>query len=263
MLFPGAQFDAFEKGDLLAGASGGKVTEREIAVNGAVEGESVGKSSWISGKMAPTGWDNIGTALKLLDTPPTEGKQNVVYGSIILHSPREQKTNMFAGTHTSSKIWLNGEVVDEDYHTYYGDYERFFPVTLKQGKNIVLVSIHNWHADIAGHFGFTPDTEYTVLSSGARFALSTETTQIEKGDTFTLRLNAANITDLAGWQTDITFDPALLKANAVTEGNFLKQGGGRPFFQKGTIQNKQGKIAGIRTARTSTGGSTAKARSYR
>ena len=256
MLFPGAEFDAFKNGDLLARASGGDVTEREIAANGAVEGESVGKNSWVSSKISSAGWDNIGTALKSLGTPPTEGRQNVVYGSIILHSPREQKTNMFAGTHNSSKIWLNSEIVDEDYHTYYGDYERFFPVTLKKGKNIVLISIHNWHADIAGSFGFAPDTEYTVASSDTQFSLSMQTEEIGIGDTFTLRLKTENITDLAGWQADITFDPVLLKANVVTEGNFLKQGGGRTFFQKGTINNKQGKIAGIKTARTSTGGAS-------
>ena len=256
MLFPGAQFDAFENGGLLRSASGGKITEREIATNGAVEGGSVGKKSWISGKIAPTGWDNIGTALKSLGTPPTEDAQNVVYGSIILDSPRKQETKMFAGSHTNQKIWLNGKLVNEDYHNWSDDYELFFPVTLKQGKNVLLVSIHNWHADIAGQFGFAPDAEYTVVPFGERFALSTASTQIEKGDIFTLRLNAANITDLAGWQTDIAFDPTLLKANVVTEGTFLKQGGGRTFFQKGIINNKQGKIAGIKSARTSIGGAT-------
>ncbi|MCY4568441.1 MAG: leucine-rich repeat domain-containing protein, partial [Candidatus Poribacteria bacterium] len=139
MLFPGAQFDAFENGGLLRSASGGKITEREIATNGAVEGGSVGKKSWISGKIAPTGWDNIGTALKSLGTPPTEDAQNVAYGSIILDSPRKQETKMFAGSHTNQKIWLNGKLVNEDYHNWSDDYELFFPVTLKQGKNVLLV----------------------------------------------------------------------------------------------------------------------------
>ena len=84
--------------------------------------------------------------------------------------------------------------------------------------------------------------------------MSTNATQIRKGNTFTLRLNAADITDLAGWQTDIAFDPALLKANNVSEGNFLKQGNGRTFFQKGTIKNKQGRVTGIKSARISRGG---------
>ena len=256
MLFPGADFDAFEKGDLLAAASGGKVTERRIAANGAVEGESVGKNSWISGKIATTGWDNIGTALKSLGTPPTEDAQNVVYGSIILESPRQQKTDMFVGTHTSSKIWLNGEMIEEDYHTYNGDYERFFPVTLKKGKNIVLVSIHNWHADIAGHFGFAPDVEYRVVSTSEPFSLSTQATSIGVNKTFTLQLKANDITDLAGWQADLVFDPDVLKVDSVTEGTFLKQKGGRTHFRKGTVNNQKGKIAGISSTRISPSGVT-------
>ena len=256
MLFPGAEFDDFENGDLLARASGREVTERKIAINGAVEGEAVGDKVWVSGKIAPSGWDTIGSILKTLGTPPTERAQNVVYGSIILDSPREQETKMFAGSHTNHKIWINGEVVNKHYHSWHHDYEVFFPVTLKRGKNVLLVAIHNWHADIAGQFGFAPDAEYTALTPGARFSFSTQTTQVEKADTFTLRLNAEEITDLAGWQGDIVFDPTLLKANAVTEGNFLKQKNGRTFFRKGTINNEQGKITGISAARISQGGAS-------
>ena len=254
MLFPGAQFDAFENGGLLRSASGGKITEREIATNGAVEGGSVGKKSWISGKIAPTGWDNIGTALKSLGTPPTEDAQNVVYGSIILDSPRKQETKMFAGSHTNQKIWLNGKLVNEDYHNWSDDYELFFPVTLKQGKNVLLVSIHNWHADIAGQFGFAPDTEYTVFAAAEEFSLSTQATQIGINKAFTLQLKTNNITDLAGWQADLVFDPDVLKANSVTEGDFLKQKGGRTHFRKGTINNQKGRISDISSARISQGG---------
>ena len=256
MLFPGAEFDDFKDGDLLARASGADVTEREIATNGAVEGEAVGDKVWVSGEIASSGWDTIGRVLTTLGTPPAEGTQNMVYGSILLESPREQKTKMFVGSHTNHKVWLNGEVVNEHYHSWYEDYEVFFPVTLKRGKNVLFVAIHNWHADIAGQFGFAPDAEYTVLTSGPRFSLSTETTQVEKGDTFTLRLTAENMTDLAGWQGDIVFDPAVLKANNITEGSFLKQKNGLTFFRKGTIHNKQGKIAGISAARTSQGGAS-------
>ena len=81
-----------------------------------------------------------------------------------------------------------------------------------------------------------------------------ETTQIGVGDTFTLRLRAGNMTDLAGWQADITFDPNVLKANSLNEGNFLKQKGGRTHFGKGTIDNQKGKITGITSTRISQGG---------
>ena len=165
---------------------------------------------------------------------------------------------MFAGSFDWHKVWLNGELVNEKLHwgSSSHDYQEFFPVTLKQGKNALLVAIWKWDGWVSGYFGFAPDAEYTVLSPGTNFSLSTGATQIENGDTFTLRLNAGNITDLAGWQTDIVFDPALLKANKVSEGNFLKQGDGQTFFQKGTIRNKKGKVTDIKAARTSTGGAS-------
>ena len=254
VLLPGAEFDDFRNRDLLAGASGREVTESQVATNGATVGQSVGDNVWISGKIGTAQWENVSQALRASGTPPAVDKQNVVYGSITLDSPREQETKMFAGSGASSKVWLNGELVNEDYHTWHNGYENFFPVTLKQGINVLLVSIHNWNHHLNGHFGFAPDAEYTVLYPGTKFNLSANTTQIQKGDAFTLRLNAANITDLAGWQTDIAFDPALLKANNLNEGSFLKQGGGQTFFQKGTIKNKQGKITGIKAARISKGG---------
>ena len=256
MLFPGAEFDAFRTTDLLARASGGDVTERKIATNGAADGESVGDSVWISHEVSADD-NNINRLLEVLNISKDGNSQYVIYGSIALDSPREQNTKMFAGSDDNHKVWLNGGLVDEKLGEGWAhDYERSFPVTLKQGKNVLLVAIHEWGGGWAGHFGFAPDAEYTVLSFGSQFSLSTSATQIQKGDAFTLRLAAANITDLAGWQTDIVFDPTLLKVNSVIEGNFLKQGGGRTFFQKGTINNKQGKIAGIKTARTSTGGGT-------
>ncbi|MXV85893.1 T9SS type A sorting domain-containing protein [Candidatus Poribacteria bacterium] len=253
---PGAQFESFRNRDLLARASGGDVTEREIATNGAAAGESVGDSVWTSHKVSPDG-DNINHLLKGLGVSKDRNLQYVIYGSLILNSPREQNTKMFAGSDDDHKVWLNGELVKEklgEGHAH--DYEHSFPVTLKQGKNVLLVAVHDWIGGWAGHFGFAPNTEYTVLPPGPRFSFSTQATQVEKGDTFTLRLNAEDMTDLAGWQGDIVFDPAVLKANAVTEGNFLKQKNGRTFFRKGTIHNKQGKIAGISAARTSQGGAS-------
>ena len=248
LLFPG--FDNFHNRDLLARTSGGDVTELEVATNGATEGQSVGDKVWTSGTLPSDSWNNI---KEMLGARVRIGGPSIVYGSIAVDSPREQKTKLFAGSGDHHKVWLNGQLINEHYG-WSDDYQIFVPVTLKQGKNVLLIAVYKWDGHLGGHFGFAPDAEYTVLSPGARFALSTASTQIEKGDTFTLRLNAANMTDLAGWQTDIVFDPALLKANSITEGNFLKQGSGRTFFQKGTINNKQGKIAGIKAARTSTGG---------
>lgn len=55
----------------------------------------------------------------------------------------------------------------------------------------------------------TANNQNTILS------FSLEKTHIHVGDTFKLHLNVENITDLAGWQCDIEFDPAALNADEV------------------------------------------------
>ena len=247
--------EGFHNGkDLLAQASGGKVTELSVATEGATEGEPVGNNVWTSHKIDPNGENTIKLvrALGIDDSP----RQRVMYGSIILHSHREQQTTMFAGSNDVHKVWLNGKLINEKYHGWYNGYEVFFPATLKQGKNALLVAVLDYQGGWAGsaHFGFAPDAEYMVLSPSDRFSFSTAATQVKVGDRFTLQLKAENISDLAGWQGDIVFDSAVLKVSNVREGNFLKQGSGRTHFLKGTIDNETGRIDGIGSARISEGG---------
>ena len=249
--------EGFHNGrDLLAQASGGKVTELSVATEGATEGEPVGNNVWTSHKIDP---DDMNTR-KLVSALGVDDshQQRVMYGSIILHSHSKQQTTMFAGSDDVHKVWLNGKLVNEKYHGWAHDYEVFFPTTLKQGKNVLLVAVLDYQGGWGGaaHFGFASDTEYTVIPPGDRFSFSTAATQVKVGDRFTLQLKAENISDLAGWQGDITFDPAVLKVNNVNEGSFLKQKGGRTHFLKGTIDNETGRIDGIGSARISEGGAS-------
>ena len=69
-------------------------------------------------------------------------------------------------------------------------------------------------------FGFEPGTEYSVVNPRVGYAFSDS--KIHVGDTFTLDLSAENVFDLAGWQFDIAFDPDVLEAVEVNEGDFLK-----------------------------------------
>ena len=61
---------------------------------------------------------------------------------------------------------------------------------------------------------------------------------------------------MAGWQFDITFDPAILETVNVSEGDFLKTGGSTTFFQGGSIDNAAGKITGLNAARLNAQGAT-------
>ena len=230
--------------DLLSEVTGGKVTEAEIAARGAVEGQSVGSSVWTSHKLPSTG-----RMEDMLKPPVPDG---AIYGSVLLFSPREQATTIYVGSRFELQVWLNGTLIHE--HSRYSsrggtDYTDDYPVTLQQGKNVLLVALLS---DDRGFFGFEPGTEYTVSNYGIKYAFSKPTIHVR--DTFTLDLSAENVPDLAGWQFDIAFDPAVLEAVEVKEGDFLKQEGATTFFQKGAINNRSGKIIGLSSARLSEGG---------
>ena len=230
--------------DWLSEVSGGAVTEVEIATHGATEGKSVGDAVWTSHRLPPMGDNNIEDMLKRVI------RDGTTYGSVSLHSPREQETTMYVGGDRGARVWLNGTLIYERLVYWVGaDYQEFFPVTLQRGRNVLLVAVHTVGN---GFFGFAPDAEYTVANPSVGYTFSK--TPIHTGDTFTLNIRAENIADLAGWQFDIAFDPAILEAINVTEGNFLKTDGGTTFFQSGTIDNAAGKITGLSAARLSSQG---------
>ena len=235
--------------DLLSEASGGAVTEVQVATHGAAEGNSVGDQVWSSHRLPPTGSNNIEDMLQ------RSIHDGVIYGSVSLHSPQQQDITMYVGSHRKAKVWLNGVFIYENSrNSWYKDYQDLFPVTLQQGKNVLLVATNtSGLSDNFAFFGFAPGTEYTVANPGVGYTFSK--TPIHTGDTFTLDILAENITDLAGWQFDIAFDPTILEAVDVSEGNFLKMGS-TTFFQSGSIDNVTGKITGLSVARLSAQGVT-------
>ena len=243
--------------DFLAQMSGGTVTELKIATNGATGGNPVGDKVWTVGELSPTGGNNMNDMVNATGLGTGDINNHVAYGSVALDSPREQQTKMLVGSDDAVKVWLNGQLVHNNPVDRGADnFQDQFPVTLKEGINILLVAVYERGGGWSGFFGFEAGTAYTVLSPSTRFSLSTAATQVKVGDRFTVQLKAQNISDLAGWQGDIVFDPAVLKVNNVSEGNFLKQGGGRTHFLKGTIDNTTGKITDIGSARISEGGAS-------
>ena len=230
--------------DWLSEESGGEVTEEKIAAHGATEGQSVGDAVWTSHRLPPTGENNIEDMLGRTI------RDGTIYGSVSLYSPREQETTMYVGGDRGVRVWLNGTLIYEHFTEISADdYTAFFPVTLKQGINVLLVAVHTVGN---GFFGFEPGTEYTVANPGVGYTFSKP--RIHTGDTFILNIRAENVFDMAGWQFDVAFDPTAFEAISVSEGDFLKMGGGSTFFQSGSIDNASGKITGLNAARLSGGG---------
>ena len=155
--------------DWLAEASGGFVTERKVATLGAKEGKPVGQSKWRAHKLSPTGHDNINEMTDALGWGKhSEIYDHIVYGFVSLKSPRPQETTMLVGSDDAVKVWLNGELVHKALvDRGADDYQDAFPVTLKQGTNVLLVAVdNNGHGDFSGFFGFTAGTAYSVNPPG-------------------------------------------------------------------------------------------------
>ena len=237
--------------DLLAAATNNRVTEQKIATEGAIEGTAVGNSTWTVGELGAENSDNINTLLRARGLNPPDPPPYVIYVTTTLYAPRKQDTMIFVGSNNDAKIWMNGQLIHNNSgHYQVTDYQIFVPVTLKQGQNVLLVAVDNpdgsrW----AAYFGFAPNTQYTASTPTIGYTFSQDT--IHAGDIFTLDIRAENVYDLAGWQFDIAFDPAVLEVVEVNEGDFLKEGGGTTFFQKGTIDNTAGKITKLSSARLS------------
>ena len=153
--------------DWLAAASRGSVTEAQIATNGAAVGDRFKNRKWTLGRLAPTGGDNITQTLHTIGLVRNRNIDNhVTYGSIALDSPRKQNTTMYAGSDDAVKVWLNGELVhDNPIDRPASDYQDSFSVTLKKGKNILLVAVYEAVGTWSGFFGFENDAVYSVLTT--------------------------------------------------------------------------------------------------
>ena len=179
---------------------------------------------WTIGELSPIGGNNINDMANDTGLGSGDINNHVAYGSVALDSPREQKTTMLVGSDDAVKVWLNGVLVHNNPIDRGADnYQDQFPVTLKKGTNTLLIAVYERGGGWSGFFGFETGTDYTIIPADARFSFSTETTRFAIGDTFTLYLNTKGIDDLAGWRSDIIFDPDVLKANSVKDGNFLRQ----------------------------------------
>ena len=96
----------------------------------------------------------------------------------------------------------------------------------------------NWnHGTLRG------DAEIATSKTGKLIVSAIDWVNVD--ETFTLDLTVDDITDFAGWQLDIAFNPEVLRAVSVTEGDFLSKDGGNTFFQEGEIDNTGGEITGI------------------
>ena len=149
--------------DFLRQASGGSVTEVNIASHGVVEGDPLGDSLWTIGKISKKGGNNINELVNATGLGSGNIDHHVAYGFVNVESPRDQSTKMFVGSGDAVKVWLNGELVHSNAIDRDADgYQENFSVKLKQGTNTLLVAVYEGEGWWSGFFGFDDGTEYAV-----------------------------------------------------------------------------------------------------
>jgi general secretion pathway protein D len=88
--------------------------------------------------------------------------------------------------------------------------------------------------------------------------LQPPTSTVTAGQSFSLDVSIADVSDLFAFQFDIGFDPTVLSATGVDEGSFLSSGGAT-FFIPGFIDNGGGTVSfianSLQTAVAGVGGS--------
>ena len=155
--------------DFLSEMSNGAVTESKIATEGATAGTPVGDSVWTLHTLSATDSDNINDMAKAAGLGIGDIDNHVAYGSIALEAPREQQTMMHVGSDDAVKVWLNGELVhDNPVDRAATGFQENFPVTLKAGKNILLVAVYEKQGAWSAFFGFAVDAAYTLPQTGPK-----------------------------------------------------------------------------------------------
>ena len=147
--------------DSLAVASGGAITEADVAVNGANEGDTVGDYVWTLGEIAQTGGNNVNDVLNHIDMTEGDVDDHSSYALITLESATAQSdVTMHVGSDDSIKVWLNGEVVHNN-PTNRGaqDYQEQFTVDLKEGDNLLLVKVSELAGGWSMFVGIDADVE--------------------------------------------------------------------------------------------------------
>ena len=150
--------------DSLADASGGTVTETDVAINGASMGDTVGNYAWTPAEISDTSDDNVTDVVNTIGFAQGDVDDHSSYALINFTSATDLSgVRMHVGSDDSIKVWLNGEVVHtKPINRASYDFQDMFRVDLVAGNNLLLVKVseraHYWSMFVG------IDAEITLLS---------------------------------------------------------------------------------------------------
>ena len=94
----------------------------------------------------------------------------------------------------------------------------------------------------------------SILAAGTSvISVSAPAQAVSYGTQFTVNINVQPNNAIAGAQFNLSFNPALVSVNSITEGNLFKQGGASTYFKQGTVNNTTGTVMGVAGAITTPG----------
>ena len=162
--------------DSLDDASGGKVTEEEIAKNGARKGDTVGDYKWTLGTLSANG-DINATVVSIGMANVADLDDFTSYALITLRATKAQRNvTMGINSDDSIKVWFNGEVVHTNpMNRGRGDANTFqetFDVNLKSGSNLLMVKV----SERAGGWGMFVGVDAEFALGGTPGSLPVEST---------------------------------------------------------------------------------------
>ncbi len=134
--------------DSLALASGGAVTEADVAANGAKEGDKVGNYAWTLGKISTatdldTAANNINECLNRIGLIDGNVDHHSAYALFTFKSDTAKNNVPMLTSNTNPiKVWLNGEVVhNHPVDRFILGFEDTFPINLVAGDNLLMVKV--------------------------------------------------------------------------------------------------------------------------
>ena len=229
--------------DSLAAASGGAVTEADIATNGANEGDRVGNLVWTLGTISGTGGNNVNDTVTDIGLGWGDMNDHSAYALITLESATAQNNvRMRVGSDDSIKVWLNGTVVHRNpVARGSGDFQDTFSVNLRAGDNLLLVKVSERGGGWSMFVGIDanvnavykpasipgmPPTD-TVSDSTASMVVRVSPSQVQSpalGEQLVLNMNITGGENVAGYQLTLHFDTTALRYVSSSNADYLPAG---------------------------------------
>jgi hypothetical protein len=170
---PGGGGAAVTNDDGIKEATGGKLTEKDVAKNGVtpdiMKVKFKNDYKWTGGEIAPIGGNNINDMLlKIKLGPGGDINDHCSYAVINVVSTKEQRgVTARVGSDDSIKVWLNGEEVHVNpVNRGAADFQDTFKVNVKKGDNVLMVKVCERGGGWSMFVGVDADIDFNLKFPG-------------------------------------------------------------------------------------------------